>query len=364
MFIPSAKSKISLIVLMLVSIILFIWVEGSRTFVSDKYYKEKLEAAKLMQTAQSAIREYRLEQGIFIDEVNDPNRTAMIGEKQTSIVTDRGDLSAKLTSLNPNFAAAVVEMFKSANLLEGDKVAVSCTGSFPALNIAVMSAAKIMKLDLTIIISVGASMFGATDPNFTWLDIESFLNEKKIFPYKSSAASIGGGRDLGRGLNKIGRELIIDNISKNNILLVKENSLEQNIQKKMEIFGIEDYNLYINIGGGLSSLGISLSGKLIKPGFHRYLDLTNIPLKGTMLLFADQGVPIIHLLDIVEFAETLQLPTAPKPLPEPGNGSMFQNERYNMTITIISFVILVLLILIIIFFDHNELKLKEDEINT
>ena len=366
MFIPSAKSKFSLILLMLVSIALFIWVENSRVFISDKYYEEKLAAAKLMQSAELAIKEYRNSEGIYIDEVNDPNRTAMIGDKQSPIVTDRGDLTSKLTSLNPNFAAVIVEMFEEANLKKGDKIAISLTGSFPALNIAVLSAAKVLELEPIIISSVGASMFGATDPEFTWLDMEEFFIQQNIFNYKSIAASIGGGRDLGRGLSKNGRELIIENINKHNIQLVHAETLEQNIFKKMEIYKTSNENditLYVNIGGGLSSIGATLNGKLIDPGLHRYLTLTNPPLKGTMLLFADEGIPVVHLLDITRLAEDNKLPIAPDPLPEPGNGSMFSDEKYDLRIATISFIILLILILVVIFFDHKELKIKDDEIN-
>ena len=366
MFIPSAKSKLSLILLMLVAIALFIWVENSRVFISDKYYEEKLTAAKLMQSAELAIKEHRNSEGIYIDEVNDPNRTAMIGDKQSPIVTDRGDLTSKLTSLNPNFAAVIVEMFKKTNLKKGDKIAISCTGSFPALNIAVLSASKVLELEPIIISSVGASMFGATDPEFTWLDMEEFFIQQNIFEYKSIAASIGGGRDLGRGLSKNGRELIIKNINKHNIQLIHTETLEQNIAKKMEIYKTSSQNdivLYINIGGGLSSIGATINGRLIDPGLHRYLTLTNPPLKGTMLLFADEGIPVIHLLDITKLAENKELPLAPDPLPEPGNGSMFSDEKYNITVTTFSFVILLVLILIVIFFDHKELKIKDDEIN-
>jgi len=42
---------------------------------------------------------------------------------------------------------------------------------------------------------------------------------------------------------------------------------------------------------------------------------------------------------------------------------MFSDEKYNITVTTISFIILLLLILIVIFFDHNELKIKDDKIN-
>lgn len=366
MFIPSAKSKFSLILLLIVSIVLFIWVNNSRIFVKQKYFSEKLEAAKLMKKAGEVIKEYRLEQGVFIDEINDPNKTSLIGEKQTLITTDRGNLTAKLTSLNPNLAAVVIEMFKKTRLKKGDVIAMSCTGSFPAVNLAVMSAAKVMELNMIIISSVGASMFGATDPDFTWLDMEKLLNEKGIFNYKSIAASIGGGRDLGRGLNQTGRELIIESIKRNEVQLVQENSLENNIKKKMGIFkesAEKPVKLYVNIGGGLSSLGNSISGKLLSPGLRRHVDVKNIPLKGTLFLFAEEGIPIVHLLDIIKVAEIYNLPIAPDPIPEPGIGTVFLAEKYNITISGISLVILVLLILVIIFFDHKQMKLKEDEVN-
>jgi poly-gamma-glutamate system protein len=273
-------------------------------------------------------------------------------------------LQAKLTSLNPNFAAVAVEMFKKAKLKKGDNIAVSCTGSLPGLNIAVLCAARVLDLNVTMISSVGASMFGATDPDFTWLDIETLLNEKGIFSYKSKAASLGGGRDLGRGLNKKGRDWIEIAIERNNVKLVKENSLEANIQKKMKIFNkTKNIKLYVNIGGGLSSLGNSINGKLISPGYHRYISTKNVPLKGTMFLFSEKGVPIMHLLDIQKIAEQYELPIAPEPLPNPGKGTMYVSERYNTVFAIISLVILIAMIVVILFFDHHELKLKEHEVN-
>lgn len=366
MFIPSAKSKLSLFTLFVVSILLFIWVDSSRIYVEQKYFREKLEASKLMEKAINTIKDYRIEQGIFIDEVNDPARTTLIGDRESLIITDRGNLNAKLTSLNPNYAAVMVDYFKQAKLKKGDNVVVSCTGSFPAINIAVFAAAKTLDINLVVISSVGASMFGATDPNFTWLDMESLLLEKGIFPYKSVAASLGGGRDLGRGLNLSGRKLITEAIQRNEVLLIKENSLEKNIIQKMEIFketSGDDVSLYINIGGGLSSLGNSVNGQLIKPGLNRFIDLKNVPLKGTMLRYSDLGVQSLHLLKITDIAHKNELPIAPDQLPKPGAGKVFEDQRYNPTVSIFALIIMVLLILVVIFFDHKELKLKEEEIN-
>ena len=62
-----------------------------------------------MQTAEETIKEYQKSRGFFIDLVNDPNQTTLIGEKNTIITTDRGSLNAKLTSLNPNIAAVAID---------------------------------------------------------------------------------------------------------------------------------------------------------------------------------------------------------------------------------------------------------------
>jgi poly-gamma-glutamate system protein len=366
MFIPSAKSKTSLFLLLVVSLALFAWVNNSRMFVKEKYHDEKLRAAQTMQQAFDLMKEYRLAQGIYIDEVNDPGLTALIGDKQTIITTDRGSLTAKLTSLNPNIAAVLIDQLKKAGVKAGDKIAVSWTGSFPAMNIGVMSAAKTLELDLIPITSVGASMFGATDPDFTWLDMETYFNDIGFFTYKSVGASIGGGRDMGRGLNVTGRDLIKDAIERNNVPFIFNNSLEKNISSKMELFANSTeakYDLYINVGGGLSSLGNSINGRLISPGLHKHLNFKNIPLKGTLFLFAEQGVPVIHLLDMDKLALSYELPIAPDPIPEPGTGKMFRDERYNLTVTIVALLILSALVLIVVLFDHSRLKFREGELN-
>ena len=364
MFIPSVKSKFSLITLFVISILLFYWVNSSRVYIKRKYYNKKLEAAKLMQKAEKAVKQYLISQNKKIDTTNDPYNSYLIGEKNTIITTDRGNLNAKLTSLNPNMAAVFVELFKKAKLKKGDEVLVNFTSSYPAINIAVLSATKVLGLKLIIISSVGSSMFGMTDANFTWLDLESYLNKRKIFPYKSIAASLGGGRDLGRGLSKEGRDAIKKAILRNNVLFVKENSLEENIQKKYELF--QKYSkhpkLYVNIGGGLSSIGNPISGRLISAGYHKYLNISNVPIKGTMFLFAERKIPVLHVLNILELAEKYKLPIVPDKLPEPGEGQIFVQPRYNVAYAVISLVILVILIGVIIFFDKSQMKLRHDEV--
>ncbi|MBS3742245.1 MAG: poly-gamma-glutamate system protein [Candidatus Cloacimonetes bacterium] len=358
MFIPSAKSKVSLILLLSIAIILFLWTENSKVMRKKDYYEEKLSAAKLMQEAEQTLKNHRRQQGVFIDEVNDPNKTGLIGERITSITTQNGSLPSKLTTLNPNFAAVFVEMFKKAGIKKNDKIAISYTGSFPALNIAVLSAAEVLGLNPVITSSVGASMFGATDPDFTILDMESILTKKNILDYKSIAASVGGGQDLGRGLSKNGRDQILKAIKRNNVELIKTDNLEGNVEKKWDLYQNtyleQETQIFVNIGGGLTSVGYVEDRQTIEPGLHRYMDERTLSDVGVMYRFAKNNVPIIHIEDVLSLADEYNLPTAPSPLPKPGTGRVFREKSFNLTIAAISLIIMIILITIVIIYDRKK----------
>ena len=83
-------------------------------------YDQKVEAANLMHDAMTILKESRMEQGVFIDIENDPNETGMVGSPFSLVTTDEGDLDAKLTTLDPNFAAVMVDLMLQINLLKND----------------------------------------------------------------------------------------------------------------------------------------------------------------------------------------------------------------------------------------------------
>ena len=129
-----AKSNIVLGLLFLLALLAFIAVENGKMDVKQDYYNDKLEAARLAQAAETYLKNYRLENSIFIDDVNDPNQTALIGQEYSLITTDQGNIESKLSATNPNFAAVIVQLLKEAGLKENDHVAVAFSGSFPGSN--------------------------------------------------------------------------------------------------------------------------------------------------------------------------------------------------------------------------------------
>ena len=356
----SAGSIGVLILLSLLSLSGLLLVENTKTDVERKYYKEKLEASKLAKSASDMLKEHRLQKGVFIDAVNDPNRTALIGQDITPITTDRGYIEAKLTSLNPNFAAVVVEMLKEGGLKEGDVVAVAFTGSFPGLNIAVHSALQTLKLKPVIITSVGASNWGANDPYYTWLDMEKTLFNAGLFNQKSIAASYGGGLDRGRGLSPEGRDLIHAAIDRNGIELINEEYLENSIEKRLEIY--KKYSegpikLFINVGGGIASIGSTENYQFIPGGYSPPLKMKNFPIKGVLIRMSEENIPFIHLLNITQLANKYGLPVSPVPLPLPGEGEIYIQKRYNLTLTTIITLVLAGFITVVLILEKKRHKL-------
>lgn len=361
MFGYRSTSSIVLGVLFLLALFAFLAVENGKTDQKQPWYYEKLKAAQLCQQAASYLKSYRLEKGVFIDPVNDPNQTTLIGQEFTLITTDRGELESKLASTNPNFAAVVVQLLKDAGLKKNDVVAVAFTGSFPGLNLAVIAALETLKLKPIIITSVGSSNFGANDPYFTWLDMETVLYNAGIFHTRSVAASIGGGSDIGRGLSPEGRDLIIKAIERNSVEFIYEQHLEESIARRMEIYQKHAENkpikAYINVGGGIASLGSPVNGDLIQSGLTELLPVKNYPAQGVIIEMGKRHIPIIHLLNIQELLNKFDLPQNPIPLPEPGEGGIFVKKKYNIYIASISLFILIVVVILIYLGDKKQHQL-------
>ncbi len=356
----SAGSIWVLCLLSILSLAGLLVIENDKIDFKREWYDQKLEASKLAKEASDHLKEVRLQKGVFIDVVNDPNRTALIGQDITPITTDRGYIEAKLTSLNPNFAAVVVEMMKDAELKEGDAVAVSFTGSFPGLNIAVHSALQTLKLKPVIITSVGASNWGANDPYFTWLDMERALHDAGVFKNRSVAASLGGGLDRGRGLSPDARHLIRNAVERNGIELINEEYLENSIERRLDIY--KNYSngkikLFINVGGGIASIGSTENYQFIPSGFSSPLKMKNFPVKGVLIRMSEENIPFIHLLNISQLAQKYGLPVSPVPLPLPGEGDVFIQKRYNITLTVIITSILAAFIILVLILEKKRHKL-------
>jgi poly-gamma-glutamate system protein len=339
-------SILSLLIVTSITVLLMIVELNSKTRVEARYYSEKLAAAETAQRAFRVLKNHVFELGIPIDRINDPNETGMIGIQYSPITAERGDLEAKLTSTNPNYAALIVELIKDTGVRRNDIVAVLQTGSYPALNINTLSAIEVLGLRPVIITSVSSSMWGANYPQLTYLDMESVLIEKGIFTSRTIAASLGGEDDVGRGLSPAGREIIMQAAQRNNIPLIEAANLDEMIERKMaEYDATGKIRLFINVG----ETKTALAGAEVEVGRLRPRAIRTG--QGLIARFSSMGLPVINLMDIDGLANSYGLALAPIPLPNPGEGRLYYEYKYSVTFAIIATVILVIVLFILLRFD-------------
>jgi poly-gamma-glutamate system protein len=281
--------------------------------------ESQLRAAERMLRGMMCIRDARLALGIGVDLAIDPNGTGLIGEEYTDLTTTQGSLRAKRTSLNPQFAGLALSLMRRAGVQKGDRVALCFSGSFPALNIAVLAACEELEVNPFIISSVGASAFGANIPGLTWLDMERILFEQGQISHRSSFVSLGGIVETEGGIDGTGIEQGMQAICKHGAIYLDEGhrgKLLADIERR------ETLNLaggppaiFVNVGGNITSLGWVAQAARLENGLLRKVPACQSPQRGIIFRMMEQGVPVIHFLNIESLAARNLLPLAPVPLP-------------------------------------------------
>jgi len=288
----------------------------------------KIKASEIMKEAMSTLSQCLTEKNQGINQEFDINGTGLIGIENSPITTTLGSLEAKRTTTNPNMGALIVHLLYAAGVREGDAVAVGASGSFPALIVGVMSAAKAMCINPIINCSLGASQWGANRPDFHFLKMLDCLSSAGVFNFRPAAVSLGGERDVGEGMPIEARELLIKDIEDSGILFIQEEDLPANVQKKMQIFeeyvGEDGIKAFINIGGNWSNIGTGSEILNLKPGLVKINKIPPVESRGLVFEMANRQIPVVHLLYIQGLIESYGLPWDPVPLPEVGKGVIYR----------------------------------------
>src|SRR5262245_31304231 len=151
-------------------------------------FAEMLMAARSMQTASRVLWLEKELRGLTSSMQTDPNRTGMIGQEYTLITTTIGELPAKRTATNPDFAAVLVRQIASLNLARGTPVVIVVSGSFVGGDVAAITATETLGLRPIVIASLSASMWGANEPEFNLIDMLSALREQNVIRTRAIAA--------------------------------------------------------------------------------------------------------------------------------------------------------------------------------
>ena len=143
---------------------------------------------------------------------------------------------------------------------------------------------------------------------------------------------------MGRLLSPSGRKLIVENIEKHGLPLIRKERLANNIQYRMELFdsvlSANNYDAIVNIGGGVASLGTSFNLRLLPPGVVRRNIIQDIirpgGIEGVFSKFLNFDIPGLHILNIRPLTQDFKIPFAPIPTPEIGIGGLYATEKYNI----------------------------------
>ena len=284
---------------------------------------EMIVAARTMQSAMSVLRAEKMQRGLMQPLDIDINQTGMIGAEFTGITTTLGELPAKRTATNPDLAALIVKLVSTLKLPAGSPVVVVISGSFVGADIATLAALEVLDLRPILIASLSASMWGANDPGFNLLDILSLLRQRGIIKTKAFAAVIGGEGAIGAGMDKAGIAALRASAERENIPLVDARPvsvmIDQLLSKVIQALPQgQNASAVINVGGALIGLGTCRESYEMPPGLLPK-PVCHDGTPGLVFRLAEQGVPMLNVLNMRRLAIEYGLPFDPVPLPVPGN---------------------------------------------
>ena len=314
-------------------------VEFNPVSVRQPYYEEKLAAAELAAKCMKQIKTDRLARGYAIDRENDPAESGLIGVAISPATSTFGVLQAKQLSVNPNFAAVIIEMLKAVGVEKGDTVAVGCSGSFPGMNVCLVAALETLGARPIAISSAAASQWGANLPDFLWIDMEKSLYDNKLISFRSTAASLGSVEDRGLGMDAATIAVLTKGVERCRLELItpsdSADTFSQSIDRRMAEYTQKAagnrIKAYINVGGGTTSVGKSLGKRLLPSGPNFKLPRAARDIDSVMTRFLAKDVPVVHLVRVEELAERygLSVKAERTEIPEPGAGAVFFRREYN-----------------------------------
>jgi len=268
--------------------------------------QEESRLLQRIETTWDSLLVLRSETGVPHSETDDPQRSGMIGVEWSTITTTSGSLASKQLSVRPAWAVVFRRWLAREGLGPGDKVTILSSGSFPGLAVSSLSAAESLDLDVTLVISLGSSTWGANIPSMTICDILHFLRTRGFVRTRAAACTIGGAGEMGKDLPPEGLSALEEAARRGFIPLIAAKDLEEMIERKAAVSLPEGTRLVIQIGGSNADLGSDPSLLDLPPGFLRPspgLKAGN----GVVSKALERGITVLHILNIPELARSAGL---------------------------------------------------------
>lgn len=321
--------KLLSVILVIVTVCLWLTHQSASPVYTD-YYDTQIRAVHILENCFSAVKSYKEELGIPLSP-HDMHNTGILGDEFTGITTTIGALEAKRTTSWPDMAALCVRMLHEAGVKPGDRIGAGFSGSFPGMNLAVIAACEAMDVELVCIASVGASTYGANNPELTFPEMMHRLAEDGIIHTRSTAVTMGGDFDIGMEMDPELSEPVRQRLRTAGLNLLEIKDFQKNLETREQIYAQEgDISCFIAVGGNLTSLGrgeesVSLGQGVLKARRTIRLDENS----GLVQRYMAKGTPVINLLNIKKIMAEYSMPFDPVVWPETGQSAAYTITRYN-----------------------------------
>jgi len=254
------------------------------------------------------------------DPALDPALSGLVGLPEGIFTTSLGQREAKQAAAQSGWCRVVACLLDSLRIGPRDTVAVTLTGSFPGINLAVLATLEAGGIPYRCVSSLGASSYGANDSTFNWPTVEQWLRRRGLLRQGSSVVTPGGSGDRMNG-QFLPTVRAAEEVLRGLPGSLHPANLPQAVELRREVLGPrENLALLINVGGGHAVLGGNDYGRRVPGGLLGESDEVKgvvagegeLGTVGALQLYHEEGLPVLHFLDIVRLARRWGLPTAPK----------------------------------------------------
>ena len=253
----------------------------------------------------------------------DPALSGLVGHEEGVFTTSLGQLEAKQSAAQSGWCRVIACLLDSLQVDEKDTVAVTMTGSFPGLNLAVLLTLEAGGIPYRCISSLGASTFGANDSTFNWPLVEGWLRQRRLLRTGSLAITPGGSGDRLNG-HELDAMRAAEEALRPHKASLHPASLQQAVELSRELLGPRpSLSLLVNVGGshpvlGGNDFGRQMPGGLLGEGSSSPAQAGDeAGTVGVMQLYWQEGLPILHFSDIVRLAREWGLPAPPQEAASP-----------------------------------------------
>lgn len=255
-----------------------------------------------LQAAQSHMSMWRTASGTAAPDGMDRYGCGLIGVEWSGITTTLGSLEAKRTACNPAWAVRFARWFDEAGLVPGDTVAIYASGSFPGMLLNALAAAESMQLDPLLVVSLGASTWGANHPEAPWPLLAAELRRGGYLSTVADFYTLGGDAETGGGMAPEGVSLLRTAAGSVGVEILSAAGLAEMVSLKADLLQERDARFLVSIGGSHANLGGDPAVLGLAPGLHRPGGPGTAG-NGVMARALDSGIPVLHMLNIRALAD-------------------------------------------------------------